>query len=450
MRMKSITLAILVSTISLFLASNAFAVDFVDRTGYIPEWAIEMGQQQALMACSGVEYGTPDSDWCNEYSGYVLDQMNKQLDEQQNPDEVYPTFDESTKKPQFDTNLFSNVKQVSTNTYVNKFYKFSIEPPTNWQISENAELLGGESAAIVAFYSDDPHPTYTSNFIITYQNVGSDLVELLRYSSDDQVLDEFATGFTLGTAGLKILEKEIKSYNDGYKIKLQFVQTPKLEESQFATLQQESIVYLLDNGDRYMLSFASTPEDFNTNIGAFRKSAESFHVGEIQYVQSKPDPEPKVSESSSKCGTGTVEKDGICVPAQKEKTNDSQNSGCLIATAAFDSELTPQVQLLREVRDNVLFSTGVGTTFMAGFNEFYYSFSPTVADWERQSPLFKEVVKSAITPMLSTMSILNYANIDSEQEMLGYGIGVILLNIGMYFVAPTIIIVKLRQKFKNL
>ena len=82
-----------------------------------------------------------------------------------------------------------------------------------------------------------------------------------------------------------------------------------------------------------------------------------------------------------------------------------------IATAAFGSELAPQVQLLREVRDNVLFSTGAGTTFMAGFNEFYYAFSPTVADWERQSPLFKEVVKTTITPMLSTMSKIGRAHV---------------------------------------
>ena len=123
-------------------------------------------------------------------------------------------------------------------------------------------------------------------------------------------------------------------------------------------------------------------------------------------------------------------------------------NGCLIATAAFGSELAPQVQLLREVRDNVVFSTNSGTAFMAAFNNVYYSFSPTVADWERQNLAFKEAVRLAITPMLSTMSILNYADIDSEQELLGYGIGVILLNIGMYFVVPALVITKLR-KFRN-
>lgn len=121
--------------------------------------------------------------------------------------------------------------------------------------------------------------------------------------------------------------------------------------------------------------------------------------------------------------------------------------GCLIATAAFGSELSPQVQLLREVRDNVLLSTRSGTGFMGAFNAVYYSFSPTVADWERDSPVFKEAVKTAITPMLSTLSILNYVDIGSEQEMLGYGIGIILLNLGMYFVVPAIVILKIRSRW---
>jgi hypothetical protein len=84
---------------------------------------------------------------------------------------------------------------------------------------------------------------------------------------------------------------------------------------------------------------------------------------------------------------------------------------------------------------------------MSGFNSVYYAFSPTVADWERNNPAFKEAVKVTITPMLSSLSILNYVDIDSEQEMLGYGLGIILLNIGMYFVAPAIVIVKLRKNW---
>lgn len=142
-------------------------------------------------------------------------------------------------------------------------------------------------------------------------------------------------------------------------------------------------------------------------------------------------------QSEPRCGEGTIEKNGICV---------AKTSGCLIATATYGTELAPQVQMLREIRDDSLYGTGAGTTFMAGFNEFYYSFSPTVADWERQSPLFKEVVKIAITPMLSAISIFNYVDIGSEQEVLGYGMGVILLNVGIYFVIPVIVILKIKSR----
>ena len=125
-----------------------------------------------------------------------------------------------------------------------------------------------------------------------------------------------------------------------------------------------------------------------------------------------------------------------------------EKSGCLIATAAFGTELAPQVQTLREIRDNILFGTGSGTVFMAGFNEFYYAFSPTIADFERANPMFKEMVKTTITPMLSTLSILQFVDIDSESKMMGYGIGIILLNVGIYFIAPAIVIIKVRKYLK--
>ena len=59
------------------------------------------------------------------------------------------------------------------------------------------------------------------------------------------------------------------------------------------------------------------------------------------------------------------------------QTEPSLGGGCLIATATFDSELAPQVQQLRELRDNVLLQTNSGMVFMNSFNQFYYSFSPS-------------------------------------------------------------------------
>ena len=126
-----------------------------------------------------------------------------------------------------------------------------------------------------------------------------------------------------------------------------------------------------------------------------------------------------------------------------------QVGGCLIATAAFGSEMAPQVQFLREIRDNTVLQTESGSAFMAGFNQFYYSFSPVIADYERENPVFKEAVKLTLTPLLTSLTLLQYADIDSEPEMLGYGIGIILLNIGMYFAVPVVLIMRVRKNFCN-
>ena len=136
-----------------------------------------------------------------------------------------------------------------------------------------------------------------------------------------------------------------------------------------------------------------------------------------------------------------VEKGDKITQVAKEK-----KGGCLIATAAFGSEMAPQVQFLREIRDNTVLQTESGFTFMTGFNQFYYSFSPTIADYERENPAFKETVKLALTPLLTSLTLLQYADINSESEMLGYGISIILLNIGMYFVAPAILIMKVKKR----
>ena len=141
----------------------------------------------------------------------------------------------------------------------------------------------------------------------------------------------------------------------------------------------------------------------------------------------KQEPEPI-------CGPGTELVDGFCIlltPGPEEN-----GGGCLIATAAYGTELAPQVQLLREIRDNTVLQTQSGSAFIDSFNSFYYSFSPSIADLERQNPVFREAVKMAVTPLISSLAILDYVDIDSESEMLGYGIGIVAMNIAMYVALP--------------
>ena len=105
--------------------------------------------------------------------------------------------------------------------------------------------------------------------------------------------------------------------------------------------------------------------------------------------------------------------------------------------------MATEVQQLRELRDNQLLNTESGTAFITAFNDIYYSFSPVISDYERENPLFKEAVKLAITPMISSLSLMDNAN--SESEVLGIGLSVIMLNLGMYLGIPAVVIMKIRK-----
>ena len=133
------------------------------------------------------------------------------------------------------------------------------------------------------------------------------------------------------------------------------------------------------------------------------------------------------------------------VEIESDSQGQSPGGGCLIATATYGSELAPQVQQLREIRDSKLLQTESGSAFMNSFNLFYYSLSPTIADYERDNQIFKELVKLSITPLISSLSILNYVDVNSDIEVIGYGTGIILLNLGMYFATPALIAMRLSK-----
>jgi len=95
------------------------------------------------------------------------------------------------------------------------------------------------------------------------------------------------------------------------------------------------------------------------------------------------------------------------------KTSQPEN-GCLIATAAFGSELAPQVQFLREYRDNTIMSTSVGSSFINAFNAVYYTFSPIVADVERNNPILQEFVRAGVTPLLGILQIAKLSSVGND------------------------------------
>ena len=231
----------------------------------------------------------------------------------------------------------------------------------------------------------------------TFDELISEKIELINPAVD------------AGTLKIISQEKMIVNGYDAYVINAQgyFSSNGESFDVQF----KEVMIY--DTEKFYSLAYSNTLDDFDSQLPKFEETIDSFEI---------------LSQDTT-----------------NDETLTEEGGGCLIATATFGSELAPQVQQLREIRDNTILSTESGTAFMSGFNQFYYSFSPIIADLERENPLFKEAVKLSITPMLSTLSILNYADIDSETEMLSYGIGIILMNIGMYFAVPAIVIYKIRK-----
>lgn len=148
--------------------------------------------------------------------------------------------------------------------------------------------------------------------------------------------------------------------------------------------------------------------------------------------------------SQLQCEQDMIMKDGQCVKQESDGIFGS-GGGCLIATATYGTELAPQVQHLREIRDDIVMSTGVGEVFMTEFNQIYYSFSPYIADIQRENSIAREITKIVIYPMLITLHIMEFADKGSEIDVFILGTVTILANLTMYGVAPVVGIYHIRK-----
>jgi peptidyl-prolyl cis-trans isomerase B (cyclophilin B) len=166
----------------------------------------------------------------------------------------------------------------------------------------------------------------------------------------------------------------------------------------------------------YTFAYSNTLNNFDNQLSNFQNTIDSFKI---------------------------LSQDNTIMKSSTDNSSE-EGGGCLIATAAYGSELAPQVQMLREIRDNQLMNTESGSAFMGTFNELYYTFSPYIADMERESPVFKEIVKAGLTPMLSTLAIME--NAESESEVISLGLSVIALNLGMYLGIPAIVIIGIKSR----
>jgi hypothetical protein len=269
--------------------------------------------------------------------------------------------------------------------------------------------------------------------------------EIRELVNCERLYSELIAGVQEGTVDEQIAR--------GYVSPLDFIQVENISRSKifsdvFLPLNSVIQVMILSEEDLQVKSVNSNVIESLRTLGDIQENgwffpSESGKIIDARYIFGQ---ESSVSKNDLAFSIGSYSENDIGIKEIEYGGDGGNGGGCLIATAAFGSELSPQVQFLREIRDSTVLQTESGSAFMAGFNQFYYSFSPAIADYERENPAFKEAVKITLTPLLTSLTLLQYADIDSESEMLGYGIGVILLNIGMYFVAPAVLIMMVRKR----
>ena len=318
--------------------------------------------------------------------------------------------------------------------YKNTEHKISFNLPYRWSVVE--EIDGDYLDLIV-------EPTAMEHNVQIQIDETGFTPQLLIFSEERDVRitgTEPGPGFfSIKTADKpKILSDYIFENEDGRYAHLMV--STQIYQTQTETVKFKIMQIHFTNSDlNYSVIYINVADWFRYEINSFYTVVKNFEImidGEQQPIGFAEEPIFKRIIADARA------------TEELQELPPARVGGCLIATATFGSEMAPQVQFLRELRDNTVLQTESGISFMTGFNQFYYSFSPAIADYERESPIFKEAVKLIITPLLTSLTLLQYADIDSEADMLGYGIGVILLNIGMYFIAPAVLITKIRSFYK--
>jgi len=316
---------------------------------------------------------------------------------------------------------------IRTTNYVNEQYGFSVTPPSGWDtqifedISVDSKVNPGEQFRPLATYQ---MLNSNAQYVVpTMGIVAMEVQQAMDWSADldgSSLVEGFLYSLEANGSTGRLLSSNLEKIPNGIHVSFTADVEMNVGLQSLIPARMTGDAWFFEDGLLVMYIYQAERSEYNKFLQDYKNSVNTFFF------------KPRAIEQS----------------VQPTQTSSSEGGGCLIATAAFGSEMAPQVQFLRELRDNTVLQTQSGTTFMTGFNQFYYSFSPAVADYERENPVFKEAVKLTLTPLLTSLTILNYVDINTEQEMLGYGIGVILLNIGMYFVVPATVIISLKKRFK--
>lgn len=281
------------------------------------------------------------------------------------------------------------------NNYTNEELNFSIQFPAGWVV----QPIGEDVLGVVAV-SPIPAPIPT-HMTISLENASSKALE--------EVVDEKMADLQniIDSGELQILQQETIQLGQRQAFVLDAMQ-PFPTTVGVIDVRFKEITTIDNHSDMiYTFLLAGIDEHFDDTVDLFDTAVQSFDTLE------KPEP--------------------------------AAGGGCLIATAAFGTEMAPQVQRLREIRDEHLMQTETGTAFVSGFSTVYYSFSPIIADYQRENPIFAEMTRYAITPALESLSILEHVSLHTEQDVLLYGSLALLLITISYAGPPALLALGIRR-----
>jgi len=82
---------------------------------------------------------------------------------------------------------------------------------------------------------------------------------------------------------------------------------------------------------------------------------------------------------------------------------------CFIATAVYGTSLAPEIDVLRDFRDNFLLKSKLGRKLV----NFYYQFSPSVADFVSRHLFLRKILReTCIKPITKVIRFLKEAGFD--------------------------------------
>ncbi len=288
---------------------------------------------------------------------------------------------------------------VNTTTYADFALEIRLEGLT---LSPSVAMTSG---AVKAWKEDDWIPirlTIVNNGPATTLTISLDQ----EYKNADRIgIDAFASCFAIasspycGSGG---------SPNSGTKWKLlvgSVEQTPSVSFSSVAGV----------TAIRWLLSSVVVPSGSSPSLGQLEiKWAVHLAKSGADNLVCKDSNSPLVSCSppTVASGSGSSSWPGKSLqvrvnmpPGERTLPIDPPGQRCIIATAAYGSEIAGPVQFLRTFRDEQVEATISGMAFMEAFNNWYYSWAPAVAGRVAHDDAMSSVVRAIVIPLLGVLYV---------------------------------------------